>query len=365
MVTGAEKFSEFANFEFNEDKTPDLPIRGSAEIINAGKYHGGFSTSIEIDENDIAKINRVLRVDTEEFAQTGEFPNRQYPDSLAAVAERVEIPDDADEEKKENIRLATEATLRLAKIKRETHETLQEYIGDYLPELKFYAVVESPRRVLEERQLNNRFGGEDGISEEILQNIPTSEITLLEVWENVGPKNSLDNIPYDKLANLYTDEKFLEHQKEFAKDAYKLFMERGIMLDISDMAGIRYKTKEGRIEQTVGKSGRFYIEQAMDIFRGTEQDIIPIPRNVAYKDGKFMYYDVYPAWQIPSKLPEKFLADLTTLMSQGDEKGLQEILFNKNRDGYMKGRLNVFHYLTLLKSMGLDSFEIDEPDLDS
>jgi hypothetical protein len=318
-------FEDYKNFEFT-DENPMIPVKNADEIARGevDTHHGAYTTTIEVNEDTVVKLNRIIRVDARGKEIRFEDRNaRKYLVGSGGSKEEV-----------------VEKMQELSKEKTEIYEKLGRYIGDYLPEIKFFAVVDSPRRQLEKMKLYARQP-----SEKVLDKIPRSETTLMEVWENVDPKEELSRKGFEGLRQLSKNRNFRKQLRGFAQGAYELLEKEGIILDICDMGGIQI------FQQGHERRKRLKRFEGVKILAQNEvTEIIPYPRNTSYSNRKLKFFDIYPADEMPKPLYEETLTPLIDNLRSGNWKNIEKII--KENPSEEEGRLHVLRYLVLLEKIG-------------
>lgn len=179
------KLGDFANFD---ESVATIPFENFAalENLDTNLSHGAFSSVMEIDGGTkVAKINRVGRVDN---------PNgkmRIITDYEGPYLEPHYVGTERDLAKVE------ERLQALANEKKQTFDILKAYIPENVPTFYGFVMGNSPRRFLEYRSNLGKakfLDSEKELSLEQLAQIPPSEATLIEVWENIDQDKSFDRI---------------------------------------------------------------------------------------------------------------------------------------------------------------------------
>lgn len=312
-------FDDYANFS-NPEHTPELPIKSAPNLGEKMIGHGAFTTTIDIGEGKVAKLSRMLG--------QKDGPFRVDANDGAYLVSKTE---DEEQDKKEVI----QSMLDLAKEKEETYKMLGEYIGEYLPDIYFYAIVESPRKEIERYKGSNRPSGPD------LSNIPTSEVSLMEVWEQIDARGSLSNMQYEQLTELQGMENFKTQLADLSSKAYSLLLKEGIMLDICDWVGVRGTTPN--------KSGA-PVKKLEDLLTERDKATLFVPRNIAWSNEQIKYFDTYPVFDVYDLIDHTTLVKLCDLAELEDWPRIQEMCTN---GGDKKAQLEqVARYLFLLQQMG-------------
>lgn len=165
----------------------------------------------------------------------------------------------------------------LAKEKNKIREILGEYIGEFLPKYYGTVITETPRQ-----EIQKRMGPpETRLKEEHLKNVPISEITLMEIWEDVDSRHAEKKIRF----GLEQDGPAIEMQK-FASEVLRLIVERGVIIDICDGGGIVC------LDKRTNKSCRV---RGLSNLDNLDDNTILVPRNtVIDKKGHVKFFDTYP-----------------------------------------------------------------------
>lgn len=331
-------FEKYANFS---DKKAILPIQDYEALSDNERpvHQGAFTSVIEIDEGKVVKVNRLLRYSPQKENPV-EFGAYEDPDFLA---EKVEDPSkSADELEELNRQQATEKIIKFAEYKRGIYEQLGKYIPGHLPEIYGFAVVDSPRREIEQRLKRGK------LTPEQEREIPTQETALMEVWENVSPEASLNARGYEGLSELQEDSTYREQMRSFANGLLSLAREQGIMVDICDYGGINAVRSNGE-HLNIKKP-----EDIVQLLSSQDTEILAYPRNTVYKDGEVKFFDTYPIENITEFTQDgEFLTAVVKALSEGNYQELVNLAgAQDSRDGV--NRRQVIQYLSLLKYMGAD-----------
>jgi len=312
-------FEDYANFQFKDAK---LPIKNSLEIIrNVGVSSGDYASVIEIGNNRVAKVNRILRIDNGAVKLQG-LETDKY------LAEKGKDP----EQTRNN---AVEKMMLLAKDKRETYELLGQYIGPFLPKIEMFAIVESPRKELEKVMSKNNVSAD-------LSTIPGSEIALMEIWEKVNPRNAFNHFKYEKLDRMFHNTEFIQQSKQFAEASLRLLEEKRIFLDISDRGGVRGINKNGEKVNLISYA---------DLENSEQDSTIVYPRNTVFDEGKLKFFDMFPVHSVDATVTDEMIKTIKKHLSTNDFTGLQEL---ENTCENPKDFQLTTQYLYLLKKLGAE-----------
>lgn len=320
-------FETYGNFEFKE-KDPALPVKDSKEI-SEGKIetrHSTFSSNVILDDENILKITRQVTVK----------PGKKGLDYGLHVAKPTLA------EREEGRVGVLEKLRRLAKEKLETYELAGKYVGPYLPELRGFAVVESPRQFLEDSAWGPRL--EEDQYDKLMAEVPKSEIALMEIWENVHPNQEISYRSWENLKGLYSDEEFRRDLADFADRAFRLFVEKEKELDLVGPKGILCVTPHGS-QAILGGTP----EELHKLLSSSDDEVIPLPRNMTHLNGKIKFYDLYP--MLSTYIVKESALTLAAAIRSNDlefMKHIAQIENDEERNTITYG----LRYLALLRKMG-------------
>lgn len=350
-------FERYSNFSFT-DETPTLPVTGALEIQRGEKefYPGATATTIEIDAENVAKLNRLIITKPTDSGDLTHQKSMAEPyllerDLVAEEAAKKEgtFEEYPDIERQKLVRKLS----NLAENKKSDYELLSTYIGAFLPELRFFAVVDSPRKQLESHVIAHIYKGRSQVSQEVLEQIPETEYALMEVWENIDPTSVVSSLSYEDMQSLYEDGEYRSALSDFATKSYELFMNEGVMLDICDRrSGIRFKVPtESEKESSVRK-----ISDLDELQEAVQDGVgIPYPRNVSYSKKGLKFFDLYPLERQSPELLKEAVPVILGYLREKNWVSLKDFIEDADLDAReQREYLYITRYLVLLELMGAE-----------
>ncbi len=324
MANEAPDFHDYANFDFTKDKV-ELPVKNPPEMSERIAGLGGFTTTVELGGGKVAKLSRMLAKTTKTKYGSIEREDALGGKYLVDKSESVDL-DNSE---------VTAALLELAKDKQHDYEMAGTYIGDYLPQIYLFAIVESPRREIE--KYSQRPPKEDAD----LLDIPASEKSLMEVWEQVDAKKALSRASYTQLQELNKNPNFSAQMKGFAQGAFKLFQEQGIMLDICDAGGVRARNQMNQQTEVLTTRG-------MSSFRAVELELYP--RNMCWDGERLILFDLYPNPRTEDYVTTPTQTELVQAVKDKDWEQVEELISKGNQSR----ALQVARYIFFLERLGAE-----------
>jgi hypothetical protein len=329
MPNELPKYEDFAIFEHDKEPPP-LPIEGMEDIKAFEMQHGGFITTVIKNTDSVIKIHRIIRMNDDGGIRDQNPKNYDFLE-----------PRDEDPEKKLNN--AVNSIYKYQKFIESHLEIQQKYIGKFLPKRIGSIIAESPRQYLAERYVKDRRTN-TVISREILETIPKSEIALIEVWESVGPENSLQDMPYETIAQITNNnENFKRQMKEFSESVLDMLREEHVMIDLCDFGGIRTEVKK-----RVREPGIKTLEGTIQFIEGNlPDDEIVYPRNLSFGPRGVQYYDTYPLMDFPTKFKKEQIEQVIDYVANKDTELIKRFVENSDT-GRFDDRLTLVNYVALL-----------------
>jgi hypothetical protein len=328
------ELSSLANFE-QKEHTPTLPVENSPNVERDPISFGSYSAVFDLENGKVAKVSTFMKPASNEETNILWVPQDRTSEKYLAV--KTGNP----ELDKQTV---FQKTLELAKDKRTSYELLKEYLGDFVPHLDFVAIVDSPRQEIAKRK-NTR------LTNEQIAAIPNSEVAVMEIWDKVEARYSLQNLGPLELAKLYKDPIFMEQSKLFASNALRLLDEKGIGLDICDRGGIRSFKPDGTRHDTYSLD---------DLVQLKNDGILIYPRNLTFADDKLSYYDTYPLHEVAHSMSPEVINRIKHYLSKDDYYGLALM---EKRSSDPQSMLQITRYLFLLREMGADISPQEDPEL--
>ncbi len=353
------KMQGYANFEY--DKEPQLlPLKIDYEKLDSldwtdSKMHNGtFSSGFEFDEKRFVKLTRTGYI--HDMGTTGN-PKLTLQDRkhLVPIAETIAIPPqealeysseqieallsetDVEEFNKKRVELSLR---RFAQEKLEVYTKIKGYLGDNLPDFYGSAIIESPRKKLEQGR-NSRYANY----------WPATETTLMEVWENINPDTHIERYGFAGQQVLKHRERYVNKLKIFGEKALALLEEGKIALDIYDTAGIRGFSSEGKPHNIQS------FAEMCEYLDGKQEPRHLYPRNIAYDGKRVICFDIYPVEDLSKEISKDTLRKIRGAVVSKNKQQLEEIYAfetfdNKPIKGYILDHCT--RYYILLESMGVE-----------
>lgn len=321
-------------------------LRNKKETIYSGTFGSVIPVSLTDGRKIVLKINRLYKyltnVERMKIAKHNSEPYVLHKQSAVVPIIRDETkyvsPKSGNREK--DINQAIKNIEKYRDYKKSIHHRLSKYINDYMPKLYGFEIVDSPRRELE--KIRNK----PELSEEDYLNFPLHEVALMEIWEFVDP-GSFSTLNFESLKSLYSDPIFVHKMPEFATGLLLIFRNEGLMVDICDADGIRAK------KQDETKVGILQTVDVVKLLNDQRADIIAFPRNISFKNGRMVLYDIHPVDKVKDFVPEsKVISEIAQYLKTEDYGMLRKIEF-ENPD-YGESLRVVIRYLALLKYLGAD-----------
>lgn len=225
----------------------------------------------------------------------------------------------------------------LAMEKRETQDTLQKYIGEFMPKYYGTVITDSPRQEIQKRS----GPPSTRLTEEQLKEVPNAETTLMEIWEDVDSRGAAD-----KIRKGMKDENSRLEMQRFANGTLELIVNEGIMIDICDMGGVECLGENEERSKRV---------RGLDNLAELDESTTFVPRNTVFKEGKVKFFDTYPVYN--SRLGTKEISELVLVVAQDNWLGGSEKYLSSVPEDQKKWVEFVITYLYLLKKMGADMFK--------
>jgi len=330
----AYELSSLANFE-QRDFAPNIPVENSPNPERDPISFGSYSAVFDLENGKVAKVSTFMKPASKDESNKLWIPQDNSSERYLAV--KTGNPE-LDRQ------TAFQKIFELAKDKRASYELIKEYLGDFVPNLDFVSIVDSPRQEIEKRKYYK-------LTEEQIAVIPNSEIAVMEIWDKVEARYTLQNREPEELSKLYNDPTFAEQSKLFASSALRLLDEKGIGLDICDRGGIRSYKPDG---------SRHDIFSLDDLAHLKKDGIVIYPRNLTYAENKLSYYDTYPLHEVSPSMTPEVINRIKHYLSQDDYYGLALM---EKRSTDPQSFLQVTRYLYLLREMGADISPKDDPEL--
>jgi len=317
-MEATEDKKKYANFEFGGD-SPVLPIEDHSLRKERELGHGAISSVYELSDDKVLKLTR-----SDINQKTGEVSES---DSKPPAVE--EYGND-DESRAESRKKAVEELLKYAKERKQRYDLVKKYLGSHLTPIDLFAVVDSPRREIEQL----RYSFKD--SEE-LKSIPVSELAVMEVGDKFNPDNDIFKPNFSFLKELYGNAAFQERSADLAKGALELFKNERIMLDFSNFDDIFIVDGEKpRRPKTLRN-----IDELLSLMGNKGQ--LPLYRNLVFQDQELQVFDIYPSYEVPEEVSDEDVMKAIEAVGSDDPEQVKSFFdepieqFKEMSNGFIEG----------------------------
>ncbi len=322
-------------------------VRGKASQIFSGTFTSVIPIQIKGGQRLVLKVNRLLKYltahDRAKLAKTKNQPYALYKDKISVpnIREERNYLTRRSDDPREDIKIAVTNIEKFSIYKKGIYDRLFKYIGEYMPRLLGFEVVDSPRRELE------RLRHKTNLSPEDYENIPEHEISLMEIWEEVDA-SSFSSLAFQKLSENFENPEYIHLMPMFATKLLEVFKNEGLMVDICDGDGIRAK------RSTNNKVNIFSVNEVLDLLTIDHSTIIAYPRNVSFRGGRINFYDIYPADKVIDFIDNSSLLEaLVTDFKVSNYNDIKRLVFDNSLHDHCSECV-VIRYLALLKYLGAD-----------